>query len=128
MDGFSSKGFGKKGFGRKRSIGKGSSRKTPGKKGFKKQDRKGSEESRKREPRGQWGKSERPKMYEATCHKCRETCSVPFKPSGGKPVYCSRCYENQGGSSRPGKTGSYSTEFARINRKLDKLMRALDIE
>jgi len=37
----------------------------------------------------------------ATCAKCGKECQVPFKPTGGRPVYCSDCFEKQsgGGSS-----------------------------
>lgn len=32
-------------------------------------------------------------MYEAICDNCGQTASVPFRPSGSKPVYCSDCFE-----------------------------------
>lgn len=34
-------------------------------------------------------------MYEATCHSCGNTASVPFQPSGDKPVYCRDCYQSR---------------------------------
>ncbi|MFC2154732.1 CxxC-x17-CxxC domain-containing protein, partial [Candidatus Altiarchaeota archaeon] len=74
------------------------------------------------------GKPRRISMNEAVCDKCGETCSVPFKPTGSKPVYCSNCFEKQGGSSRSGGSNSYASEFAKINSKLDKVMKALEIE
>jgi len=30
--------------------------------------------------------SENREMHEATCDKCGKQCSIPFRPSGGKPV------------------------------------------
>jgi len=32
-------------------------------------------------------------MYTATCHSCGQTATVPFQPSGDKPVYCRDCYQ-----------------------------------
>jgi len=44
-------------------------------------------------------------MHQAICDKCGKPCEVPFKPTSGKPVYCSACFEgkketgdNRGGS------------------------------
>lgn len=34
-------------------------------------------------------------MYEAVCSSCGKTASVPFQPSGDKPVYCSECFAAQ---------------------------------
>lgn len=33
-------------------------------------------------------------MHRATCDKCRKDCEVPFRPTSGKPVFCSSCFEN----------------------------------
>ena len=27
------------------------------------------------------------------CDNCGKDCEVPFKPSSGKPIYCSKCFE-----------------------------------
>jgi CxxC-x17-CxxC domain-containing protein len=43
--------------------------------------------------------SNRASMHPAICSSCGKKCEVPFKPSGNKPVYCSECFENNGGSS-----------------------------
>ena len=37
--------------------------------------------------------SGRPAMHHATCNNCGKDCEVPFKPTGGKPIYCSSCFE-----------------------------------
>ena len=37
--------------------------------------------------------SGRPTMHHATCNNCGKDCEVPFKPTGGKPIYCSSCFE-----------------------------------
>lgn len=31
-------------------------------------------------------------MFRSTCAKCHESCEVPFKPNGRKPVLCSDCF------------------------------------
>jgi CxxC-x17-CxxC domain-containing protein len=35
----------------------------------------------------------RPMMHEATCDSCGKACEVPFKPTSGKPIFCSSCFE-----------------------------------
>lgn len=45
-------------------------------------------------------------MYDAVCDKCGRNCRVPFRPTSGKPVYCSDCFEDQGGS-RPAIKGKF---------------------
>ena len=32
-------------------------------------------------------------MYPAVCASCGAETQVPFEPRGGRPVYCSRCYD-----------------------------------
>jgi CxxC-x17-CxxC domain-containing protein len=34
-------------------------------------------------------------MFTATCSQCGQEARVPFQPSGGKPVYCSSCFETK---------------------------------
>ena len=31
-------------------------------------------------------------LYQAVCADCCKRCEVPFKPSGGRPVYCPACF------------------------------------
>ena len=67
-------------------------------------------------------------MYEATCDKCGNKCEVPFKPTSGKPVYCSDCFRR---NEYPGSKeifNSSSGELEKINEKLDKILKALKIE
>lgn len=47
----------------------------------------------------------RPTMHQATCSECGASCEIPFRPSGGRPVFCSTCFEKQGGGSRPSRFG-----------------------
>ncbi len=37
-------------------------------------------------------------MHSATCDNCHKSCEVPFRPTNGKPVFCSSCFENNRGS------------------------------
>jgi CxxC-x17-CxxC domain-containing protein len=71
--------------------------------------------------------------FSATCDNCGKQCDLPFKPRGDKPVYCRDCFRKVA----PGPTRSFddrgpksnqSDELKEINRKLDKIIRALEIE
>ena len=56
---------------------------------------------------GYKGKSrdgERSQMHKATCADCGKSCEVPFKPTGSKPIFCSTCFERNGGGSRNSAT------------------------
>jgi hypothetical protein len=58
------------------------------------------------------------------------SCTVPFRPTGSKPVYCSSCFNsaNVGGSSAPAprmNNDHYKDQFKIINQKLDAIMRIL---
>ncbi len=33
-------------------------------------------------------------MFAAVCSACGQATSVPFQPSGEKPVYCRECYQS----------------------------------
>src|SRR5580698_6640497 len=33
--------------------------------------------------------------YKAVCAECGQTCGVPFKPEGSRPVFCSQCFAKQ---------------------------------
>ena len=87
-------------------------------------------------------------MHKATCATCGESCEVPFRPSGDKPVYCSGCFRaaQDGGErgdraprkefGRPSFTKSpdyrnsggsdNKREFETINTKLDKLTTSIN--
>ena len=81
-------------------------------------------------------------MTAVVCARCGRDCEVPFKPTSNKPVYCRNCFKVAGPeSSRESREFApkdrytpYSepkaqpSELDKINRKLDKIMRALKIE
>ena len=64
-------------------------------------------------------------MTEVICSACKSKCEVPFKPTSDKPVYCSDCFgkQDKGGSSQ-----SSGKDLEMINKKLDKIMKALEIK
>ncbi|PCI25601.1 hypothetical protein COB57_00015 [Candidatus Peregrinibacteria bacterium] len=37
-------------------------------------------------------------MHHAVCSDCGCDCEVPFRPTGSKPVFCSRCFQKDGGN------------------------------
>ncbi|MDO8618317.1 MAG: hypothetical protein Q7R49_00045 [Candidatus Daviesbacteria bacterium] len=43
------------------------------------------------------GSSGPAQMHQTTCDKCKMSCEVPFRPTSGKPVYCSNCFSSKGG-------------------------------
>ena len=44
------------------------------------------------------GRSSAPReMFSATCSNCGREARVPFRPTNGKPVYCSDCFRSQRG-------------------------------
>lgn len=48
----------------------------------------------------------------AICADCHKECEVPFKPSGGRPVYCKACFANHQEGS-----GSFKDKFERAPRE-----------
>ncbi len=57
-------------------------------------------------------------MHKAVCFECGKDCEVPFRPTGGKPVFCSICFDKKGGSesrSRGGFDGRPERSFERDN-------------
>ena len=65
------------------------------------------------------------RMFEAICDKCGNKCSVPFQPTSGKPVFCSRCFEEKNSRvTRPAE--NYKEQFTALNSKLDKILRILE--
>lgn len=81
--------------------------------------------------------SGRHEMFSAVCSECGKDCQVPFRPTNGKPVYCSECFEkiNGGRDSRRPERGDFRPQaqgfdqnkgqFEAINAKLDKILSIL---
>ena len=63
-------------------------------------------------------------MYSALCTECGSKCEVPFRPTGGKPIYCSNCFRK--GDSTGGKnTEQFKEQFGILNAKLDTILNRL---
>jgi len=98
------------------------------------------------------GPSDGPRqMFPATCGKCGQSCEVPFRPSGDRPVFCNSCFKSQddggsrfapksfGGGNRDGSFGGNASGNANVstgggfskaqidalNVKLDKILSIL---
>lgn len=56
----------------------------------------------------------RPALHPAVCSKCNESCEVPFKPNGKKPIFCRDCFRKEEGGGAP--TSRYGApRFERSN-------------
>lgn len=83
-------------------------------------------------------------MFKATCDSCQQTCMVPFKPNGSKPVFCRECFkkDENAPSYAPARERSFDrpsfdrpapsagnakmeAQLSRIEEKLDELLEAL---
>lgn len=65
---------------------------------------------------------DRPQMHDAVCSECGDSCEVPFKPNGKKPVFCRDCFKRQDnndfgsdsyGSDRRDSGRDYGRDFER---------------
>ncbi len=64
----------------------------------------------------------RPQMHQATCSECGKDCEIPFRPTGGRPVFCSTCFEKQQGGSgeRPSRFGGERRDRSERPRHEDR--------
>ena len=82
-------------------------------------------------------------MFDAVCANCGKNCQVPFRPSPGRDIFCSDCFEKNedSGSSRSfdkprssreastrTETPNYKEQLDALNVKLDKILRLLGEE
>ncbi len=51
-------------------------------------------------------RTEERSFTQAVCADCKQECEVPFKPSGGRPVYCRDCFSKR----NEGKGGDFTQE------------------
>lgn len=86
-------------------------------------------------------------MTKVTCDSCGKSCTVPFRPTAGKPVYCSNCFRKDNSGSRGERSytpkrsqgsatrshfssekssSSNSRELAQISSKLDRILELLE--
>lgn len=88
----------------------------------------GSGERSERRDFGRANRNSEQEMHHAICDKCGRDCEVPFRPSGGKPVYCNDCFRKNDNFEPKGRISQSSEELAEINMKLDKILKALNID
>ena len=56
-------------------------------------EKKGFENEPKRCPDCRGRKRFSPRQFDVTCADCGQKTTVPFKPTGTRPVYCRDCYQ-----------------------------------
>lgn len=61
-------------------------------------------------------------MHKARCDECGNTCEVPFRPTGDKPLYCNSCFKGKGNSDSRGYGGRDSVRIFRKPNFDDKGM------
>jgi CxxC-x17-CxxC domain-containing protein len=65
-------------------------------------------------------------MYQTVCDDCGKNCEVPFKPTGGKPVFCNTCFRKQDemeyANPRPINDRGSDRKFSRNNDSDDREM------
>lgn len=66
--------------------------------------------------------SGRPQMHKAVCANCGKDCEVPFRPTGDRPIYCSNCFKDMGGS---GQRRSEGGDFRRPNSDKKRMFKAV---
>ena len=49
-------------------------------------------------------------MFQATCSNCGNSCEVPFRPNGEKPVFCSPCFDKTSGREAQPRQQSYGQQ------------------
>ncbi len=67
-------------------------------------------------------------MFDAVCDNCSKNCKIPFRPTGGRPVYCSDCFE-KGDNDRDSEPRNVQQpqrdRLQEVNVKLDKILELL---
>ena len=71
--------------------------------------------------------SDRIEMTKVVCDKCKKNCEVPFKPTSSKPIFCNECFKDNG-SSKSQRSGESNKELESINKKLDIILKALELD
>lgn len=58
-------------------------------------------------------------MHKAICDNCGKECEVPFRPTSGKPIYCSNCFENKRGDSTSRRYDGRNSERSEVRPMFD---------
>lgn len=66
-------------------------------------------------------------MHQTTCAECGNSCEVPFKPSGDRPVFCNNCFRKDSNKSyHKNEDAGYLKEQLKIlDIKLDRILKIL---
>jgi len=56
-------------------------------------------------------------MHPAVCDNCNKNCEVPFRPTSGKPIFCSDCFENKKGPGAGRFEGRDESRFQRSDER-----------
>ena len=71
-------------------------------------------------------------MTSVICDSCGTKCEVPFKPTSDKPIYCKECFGGKDNERTSKGTITVKTipnkDLDIINEKLNKIMKALEVE
>lgn len=67
-------------------------------------------------------------MFKAVCQECGKDCEVPFRPTAGKPIFCSECFSGKESNNRRSSRadGMSNEQLNSLNTKLDKIIALLD--
>jgi CxxC-x17-CxxC domain-containing protein len=66
-------------------------------------------------------------MFDATCDECGNSCQVPFRPSGDKPIYCNNCFGSKKGATGNGNSEPQNNQqLTDLNIKLDRILLLLE--
>lgn len=75
---------------------------------------------------------ERPQMFNARCAQCGDSCEVPFRPSGERPVFCKNCFgdKRDAPASKPQMADKRIDDLKRqidsLHKKMDTIVRLLE--
>lgn len=65
-------------------------------------------------------------MFDAVCDQCGADCKLPFRPTSGKPIYCSKCFEGKSANGAHSfKQPQYEKQFDELSNKLDMIIKLL---
>ena len=68
---------------------------------------------------------ENKQMFSAICDNCGDSCQVPFHPTAGKPIFCSKCFENKNDKQNSKQIDINKLQFENLNQKLDQILAIL---
>lgn len=97
-------------------------------------DRGGQRESRndyrpQRSFRDQGSRFDRPRndrpSFDATCDNCGKQCTVPFKPTQDKPIFCDECFKDNKDAGRGQASNALEARLENLETKVDQLISML---